>query len=89
VDSSWTHNPIALPSGDDPDGSGYLLSPLDGNPETYRQWAEDYYERNVALHAVKAIFERQRLTDELVAALNPELRIKQLREDIREIGYPT
>ena len=88
-DSRWAHNPIALPSGDDPDGSGYLLSPLDGKPETYWQWAEEYYERDVALHAVKAIYERQRLTDELVVTLNQERRLRDLRDDIRTIGYPT
>jgi hypothetical protein len=86
--SQWTRSSVALPSGDDPDGSLYLLSPLDGNPETYRQWAESYYERAVPLHAVKAIYARQRLTDALVAALNSELRIKQLKDDIGEIGYP-
>jgi hypothetical protein len=89
ANSQWTHSPVALPSGDDPDGSIYLLSRLDGNPETYWQWAASYYERDVPLHAVKAIYERQRLTDDLVSALNSELRIKQLMDDIGEIGYPT
>jgi hypothetical protein len=89
ANSQWTHSPVALPSGDDPDGSLYLLSPLDGNPETYWQWAASYYTRDVPLHAVKAIYERQRLTDDLVSALNSELRSRQLRDDIGEIGYPT
>lgn len=88
-DAHWNHNLIELPDDDDPDGSAYLLSPLDGVPETYWLWAEEYYERNVALHAVKAIYERQRLTDDLVKALNPELSLKALREDLRTIGYPT
>ena len=89
ADSGWNHNAIAQPPDDDPDGSVYLLSPLDGKPETYWKWAEEYYERDIALHAVKAVYERQRLTDELVTALNSELGIKQLRDDIRGIGYPT
>lgn len=86
-DARWTRNPIALPSGDDPDGSGYLLSPLDGKPETYWRWAEEYYERDVPLVAVKAVYERQRLTDELVVTINPERKLRDLRDDMRTIGY--
>lgn len=88
-DPAWHHNAVPIPNpDDDADGSEYLLSALDGNPETYREWAEEYYEVPVPLHAVKAIFEQQLLTDELVSALNPELRLKHLRDDIREIKYP-
>ncbi|MFO0819990.1 MAG: hypothetical protein U1A77_18720 [Pirellulales bacterium] len=89
ADARWNHHAIELPNDDDADGSAYLLSPLDGNPETYWLWAEEYYETDVALHAVKAIYERQRLTDELVRTLNPDLNLKQLKEDLRTIGYPT
>jgi hypothetical protein len=88
TDAGWKHNAIALPTGDDPDGSGELLSPLDGHPETYRRWAESYYEHDVSLHAVKAIYKQQHLTDELVAALNPDLKVNELWGDIHEIGYP-
>ncbi|MGE0760814.1 MAG: hypothetical protein AB7O38_27640, partial [Pirellulaceae bacterium] len=87
-DPQWTCNLLDLPSGDDPDGSSYLLSPLDGKPETYWQWAEEYYERGIALHAVKAIYERQPLTDELITALNAKRRRKELLDAIRVIGYP-
>ncbi len=89
-DPAWHHNVVAIPNADDdPDGSEYLLSMIDGNPETYREWAEEYFEVPVPLAAVKAVFERQSLTDALVSALNPELRLKHLRDDLREIKYPT
>lgn len=29
-DAAWRHGPVSFPSGDDPDGSADLLSPLDG-----------------------------------------------------------
>lgn len=87
-DLKWSRNRIPLPVGNDPDGSIALLSPLDGNPETYREWAESYYECDVSVTCIKAIYGRQRLTKELVKALNPELRLKDLKDDIREIGYP-
>lgn len=87
-DTKWSRSPVPLPSGDDPDGSLYLLGPLDGNPETYRVWAEDYYECEVPLEAVQAIFERQRLTNDLLADLGSDLTLSDLRADRREIGYP-
>ena len=88
-DTKWHHHSIQLAQDEDPDGSIYLLSPLDGKPDTYWQWSEDYYERDVPLQAVKAIYERQRLTEDLVTALNPDLRLKDLKKDLREIKYPT
>lgn len=87
-ESAWHRSSVTLPDGEDPDGSEYLLLPFDGLPETYREWAEEYFEVAVPLHAVKAIYEQQRLTDDLIAALNPELRLKHLRDDAREMNYP-
>jgi hypothetical protein len=87
-DSEWMRSSISLPGGNDPDGSNYLLSPLDGDPRTYQKWAESYYERDVEISQVASIYERQRLTDDLVIALNPSVCLQQMKEDIREIGYP-
>ncbi len=87
-DPCWSHNDLNLPPGDDPDGSAYLLSPLDGQAETYWQWAESYYEQDLPLHAVRAIYQQQPMTSELAAELNPEVRLRQVKDDLREIGYP-
>lgn len=35
VDDAWHVGPIDYPDEDDPDGSEYLLSILDGRPSTY------------------------------------------------------
>ena len=88
ADVEWKCSALRLPEVDDPDGSADLLAPLDGSPETYRQWAEDYYEVDIPLEPVKAIYQRRPLTVDVVAALNPELGLKDLTEDICEIGYP-
>jgi hypothetical protein len=87
-DSSWHHGPIDWPDGADPDGSEELLSPLDGNPETYQKWAEDYYERSVELSAVEHIYAHLPLTDAVISVLNPEITKDELIEDILQIGYP-
>ena len=86
-DDSWQVGPVEWPEGPDPDGSAGLLSPLDGEPETYRAWAEDYYERDVDLAPVRAIYTHEPLTEALVAGLNPDVTLGELEADVVEIGY--
>ena len=88
-DSSWQVGTITYPSDDpDADGSGWLLSILDGDPSSYKEFAEEYYEQTVDLEAVKAIYEHRPLTEAIVRALNPEISLKDLKVDVEEIGYP-
>jgi hypothetical protein len=87
-DRAWSVGAIDFPPGADPDGSAWLLAILDGRPQTYRRWAEGYYERDVPLKWVRAVYEHRPLTEALVRGLNPELALAELREDGEEIGYP-
>ena len=70
------------------DGSEELLRILDGNPSTYQAWAEEYYERDVSLPAVQAIYAHEALSAELVATLNEEATLKEVAADRAEIAYP-
>ena len=87
-DESWRRGAIEFPRGDDPDGSQTLLSVLDGNPKTYKAWAEDYYEQKVNLAAVKQVYAHEPLNDDVVQQLNEDVTLKELAGDIKEIGYP-
>lgn len=88
ADAGWQHGPVALPTDDpDPDGSARLLAPLDGRPETYANWAGEYYERAVPVEAVRAVYAGKPVTADLVKALNPKRRFNDLRADLDEIGY--
>ena len=88
ADSSWQKGEIKFPENElDPDGSRGLLSPLDGQPTTFCDWAEGYYERDVSLEAVKHVYGHHPLTDEVVADLNPDLTLDDIRADIDEIGF--
>jgi hypothetical protein len=98
-DLSWQHGQIEFPTSPDPDGSEHLLSPLDGNPETYRAWAQWYFDKPfLTVEMVRHIYDHRPLTNELVAALTPDvviegkqkphLEVEDLEEDISEIGYP-
>lgn len=88
-DFNWRIGPVEFPLNHrDPDGSEFLLSDLDGLPETYRVWAFDYFGRDVPLAAVAHVYNHQPLTPEIIAQINPEVSLAELVADIREIGYP-
>jgi hypothetical protein len=88
-DAEWKRGNIQFPyDTGDPDGSAWILSGLDGDPASYKTWAEDYFERPIDLNAVKHIYAHRPLTDELVRMLNPNRSLADLKEDIAEIAYP-
>jgi hypothetical protein len=99
-DPSWQRGEIEFPRGADPDGAERLLSPLDGRPETYREWAASYFDKPfLTVESVRQVYRHWPLTDELVAVLtsdvvmdygdSPHLGVADLEDDITEIGYPT
>lgn len=87
-DESWQTGQIQYPEDADPDGSEDLLFILDGDPETYREFAEQYYECEVDLESVISIYDHQPLTPGLVKKLNPEASLESLTSDLEQIGYP-
>lgn len=90
TDPSWNVvSPVNGRVSPEEDGSGALIGILDCNPGTYRAWAVDYYEREIPLAAVKAIYDHQPLSEHLVKALNPECALSQVTADALEIGYPS
>jgi hypothetical protein len=87
-DSMWNAGNISYPNGDDPDGSEWMLSILDGNPSAYKDWAENYYERPISLSGVEKIYEYSHLTPETLRELNPNIDFATILADAEEIGYP-
>lgn len=87
-DPSWSRGALDLPDGDDPDGSAFLLEILDGDPDAYRRFAEEYYEISVPLDAVRHIYDHLPLTDNIIKSLNAAVSIEDLADDLSEIGYP-
>lgn len=64
-----------------------LLFALDGCPETYKTWADDYYERRINLDSVRQIYAHASITSKLVRSLNRERSLTKLAEDLKEISY--
>jgi len=88
TDLLWQTGDIIFPEGNDPDGSEDLLFILDGNPLTYKLWAEEYYETSVTLSCVEHVFNHLPLNKNIIFALNNNLSLTDLQEDILEISYP-
>jgi hypothetical protein len=54
----------------DENGSADILFGLDGRPETYKDWADEYYGVNLLLEVIQQVYEALPLTTEMVQALN-------------------
>lgn len=87
-DQYWQTGSIEYPESEDADGSEELLARLDGAPSSYVEFAKFYYERETPLSLVERIYQHERLTEELVDTLNPQISFADLQTDIEEIGYP-
>lgn len=75
------------------DGSAQALSMLDGNPQRFWEWAnEGHYDpdapHDIPLAVVEAIFAHQPLTQAMVEALKPGLKLESIRDTLLETGYP-
>jgi hypothetical protein len=81
-------------SAESDDHSEELLNPLDGKPETYVEWATDYFrghykEEGISLDIVTRIYNQEPLNREMVLTLVDQLEDwGQLAEDLSEISYP-
>ncbi|WP_329084197.1 MULTISPECIES: hypothetical protein [unclassified Streptosporangium] len=91
ADTEWRSGAIeALPEGVKDDRSAEWLFDVlvDGRPEAYQQFAEDYYEVAVDIEAVRHIYALQPLTQSVVSSLNPDVDLSSLEGDLAQIGYP-
>ena len=76
------------------DNSEEMLSIFDGQPQTYIDWATEYFEESykesgIPLDTVKKIYGGQTLTKEMVLSIVDELKDwEQLEKDMIEVGYP-
>lgn len=87
-DRKWNCGTIKFPSENDPDGSRHLLRLYDNMPESYARFADGYYERELPLSAIEALYRHEPLTEKLVRDINPKIEFKDLKNDLEEIGYP-
>jgi len=67
-----------------------MLGLFDGNPQTYIDWATEYYdETEIPLATVSKIYKGEILTKEMVLSIVDKLEDwEQLETDLNEINYP-
>ncbi|MCW3070782.1 MAG: hypothetical protein JWO44_672 [Bacteroidetes bacterium] len=76
------------------DNSDEMLAIFDGEPQTYIDWARDYFEESykesgIPLETVTKVYKGEPLTREMVLSVVEELEDwDQLVEDLAEINYP-
>ncbi|MFF1439201.1 hypothetical protein [Streptomyces sp. NPDC058295] len=91
ADAEWRAGVIeALPVGVEDGGSAEWLFDvlLDGSPEAYRQFAEEYFEVTTDIEAIRHVYALRPLTQSVVSALNPDVELVDLADDLAQIGYP-
>lgn len=86
-DPGWCVGVDSFAAGDDPDGSKWMLAIYDGKPASYVERASDYYEQEIPLRAVKAIYDHEPLTKKLIATLNPDASLDDVLEEIASWPY--
>lgn len=92
ADSAWRCGDVHVPDEDeeDADGAQWLFGLLlQGTAEAYLEFAEEVYELSLDLAAAQHVYDLKPLTQDVIAALNPEVRLDELAADIAQIGYPT
>jgi hypothetical protein len=91
-DPGWGTGRVALPAvrgnRTDPDGAGMLDILCDPTPRTYLAFAADIHGRNLPEPAATHVYALRPLDTATVAALNPDLTLDDLREEVAGIGYP-
>ena len=91
ADSAWRCGAVELHDSarKDVDGADWLFDVLaEGTAEAYQIFAEEYYEVAADLTAIRHIYDLRPLTDSIVTALNPAVRLSDLTHEISPIGYP-
>jgi hypothetical protein len=86
-DSAWRRGSVQFPEGEDPDGSGWMLSLICSSAAEYQMFANDYFEVDVSLDAIRRVFAHEPMTEKLLSAFPTKREFGDLLADASEIGY--
>lgn len=62
-----------------------ILKFLENNADYYKVWAENYYDIDINNDAIQLVFNEHRLSQDIIEALNPDVDIESLNEEINII----
>lgn len=81
---SWESGNVKFPKGED-GGESWLLQNIVKTPEEYVAWVKDYHERETDLAPVKAIYNGDEVTAELIRAIDPSRDVTKVLDEISSI----
>ena len=88
IENDWKIGDIKLPNDNYKDGSKDLLQLLDGQAKTYKNWAEEYYEKEFKIELIESVYAGNPISKELVLELNSEIEdLEALKTELEEIGF--
>ncbi|HLP11261.1 MAG TPA: hypothetical protein VK177_04955 [Flavobacteriales bacterium] len=82
----WEKGPVELKDDED-DGSGWLLGEISATAEAFKDWADDYHEVDSPLETLQKFFAGEKLTDEMILAINPKAEISAVKAELANIGF--
>ena len=88
ADNQWSCGNIEFPEHPYRDGSEEMLSILDGQPNSYVEWATEYYETEIETQPVEHIYQHLPANNDIVKSLNPDATLGKLNNRFVQIGYP-
>lgn len=88
-ESSWKKGDVIIPDDytEDDDGEGFLLGYIFDNADSWLAWAKDYYEKELPLECVNAIYEHKDITRQIIEKFNPKRDIDSVIKELKMIGY--
>ena len=86
----WKSDELNWKSGpnNDNDDSELMLKILDGNPQTFHDWATDYFDKEIPFQFVAEIYEGKNLTKSIIKQIVDIEDWQLLESDLNEIGFP-
>lgn len=70
------------------DYSEDLLFILNGDPVTYVMWVAEYFEVDLDVEIVRAIYKHTPLTSSIIARINADAEYSRVVKEAEDIGYP-
>lgn len=82
----WKTGNVKFENNED-DGSAFLLGTIYTSAEKYKEWADDYYDMDLPLTVIQKFYNENRLTDEMIMAINPNADSGFVKTQLSLIGY--
>ncbi|MFT6501416.1 MAG: hypothetical protein ACJASQ_001528 [Crocinitomicaceae bacterium] len=81
---TWSKGSASFTNGED-DGSGFLLGTISKTNEQFKNWADDYFEVEMPIEFVTAVYNNEPITEDIIMGINPECDLESVKKELREL----